>query len=102
MVYDWRLGKLPGCDARTEAGELENQKILITGVTGKIAFPIARQLAKANEVWGVARLAKSGDRERLTDIGVKSLALDVSTGDFSALPDDFDYVFHAAVDTGTG
>ena len=23
-----------------------------------------------------------------------------STGDFSALPDDFSYVFHAAVDTG--
>ena len=25
----------------------------------------------------------------------------MSTGDFSALPDDFTYVFHAAVDTGT-
>ena len=25
----------------------------------------------------------------------------MSTGDFSAIPDDFSYVFHAAVDTGT-
>ncbi len=30
------------------------------------------------------------------------MPLDVSTGDFSALPDDFSYVFHAAVDPGTG
>ena len=27
------------------------QKILLTGATGKIAFPIARALAKRNEVW---------------------------------------------------
>lgn len=30
------------------------------------------------------------------------LALDMAVGDFSALPDDFIYVFHAAVDTGAG
>ena len=35
---------------------LEGEKILITGATGKIAFPIARALAGNNEVWGVARL----------------------------------------------
>jgi nucleoside-diphosphate-sugar epimerase len=37
---------------------IDGEKILITGATGKIAFPIARSLAKRNEVWGAARLSK--------------------------------------------
>ena len=36
------------------------------------------------------------------DRGVRPVQLDVSTGDFSSLPDDFTYVFHAAVDVGDG
>jgi UDP-glucuronate 4-epimerase len=80
---------------------LDGEKILITGATGKIAFPIARQLAERNEVWGAARLRRPGDQDKLAATGVKPVALDVSSGDFSALPDDFTYVFHAAVDPGT-
>ncbi len=79
---------------------LSNQKILLTGATGKIAFPIARELARLNEVWGAARLSKPGDREKLEAAGVVPVQLDISKGDFSDLPDDFDYVFHAAVDPG--
>ncbi|OBK78938.1 NAD(P)-dependent oxidoreductase [Mycobacterium sp. 1164985.4] len=81
---------------------LDGEKILITGATGKIAFPIARELARNNEVWGAARMRDPADRGRLTDAGVIPVALDVSEGDFSALPDDFTYVFHAAVDPGAG
>ena len=81
---------------------LHNEKILITGATGKIAFPIARALAKHNEVWGAARLSKPGDHDKLTSAGVRPLQLDVSTGDFSEIPADFSYVFHAAVDPGAG
>ena len=81
---------------------LQGEKILITGATGKIAFPIARELAKSNDVWGLARLGRSGDRERLAEAEIKPVALDFSKGDFSGLPDDFTYVFHAAVDTGSG
>lgn len=79
---------------------LNGEKILITGATGKIAFPIARELAKTNEVWGAARLQKPEDRARLSAAGIKPLALDMAKGDFSVLPDDFTYVFHAAVDPG--
>ena len=79
---------------------LDGEKILITGATGKIAFPIARALAERNEVWGAARLRNPGDRDKLTAAGINPVALDMSTGDFSAIPDDFSYVFHAAVDTG--
>jgi nucleoside-diphosphate-sugar epimerase len=79
---------------------LTGEKILITGATGKIAFPIARALAPHNEVWGAARLRSGADRQKLVDAGVTPLALDMSVGDFSEVADDFTYVFHAAVDTG--
>jgi len=79
---------------------LDGEKVLITGATGKIAFPIARRLAQGNEVWGAARLGHPGDREKLIAAGIEPVALDVSSGDFSRLPDDFSYVFHAAVDPG--
>ena len=81
---------------------LSSEKILITGATGKIAFPIARALAKRNEVWGAARFSKPRDRDKLTAAGIRPLQLDMSSGDFSSVPDDFTYVFHAAVDPGSG
>jgi UDP-glucuronate 4-epimerase len=84
------------------SGMLESEKVLITGATGKIAFPIARALAQHNEVWGAARMREQSDRDRLARSGIKPVALDMSTGDFSGLPDDFTYVFHAAVDVGAG
>jgi UDP-glucuronate 4-epimerase len=77
---------------------LSGEKILITGATGKIAFPIARELAKTNEVWGSARLGKPGDRERLEAAGIRPLKFDMANDDAKALPTDFTYVFHAAVD----
>src|SRR6476620_9316346 len=46
-----------------EVDLLDGEKILVTGVTGKIAFPIARTLAAANEVWGVARLRDPRDSD---------------------------------------
>ena len=79
---------------------LDAQKILITGATGKIAYPIARALAQRNEVWGAARLRNPADRDKLAGAGITPLPLDMSTADFTELPDDFTYVFHAAVDTG--
>lgn len=81
---------------------LDSEKILITGATGKIAFPIARALAQRNEVWGAARLRDAADRAKLAAVGVTPVPLDMAVGDFAALPDDFTYVFHAAVDPGTG
>jgi nucleoside-diphosphate-sugar epimerase len=81
---------------------LDAEKILITGATGKIAFPIARALAQRNEVWGAARLRDPADRDRLAVAGITPVALDMSSGDLSALPTDFTYVLHAAVDAGSG
>jgi UDP-glucuronate 4-epimerase len=83
-------------------GMLDAEKILITGATGKIAFPIARALAKRNEVWGAARLREQSDRDRLAQADITPVALDMSAGDYSNLPADFTHVFHAAVDVGAG
>ena len=79
---------------------LEGQKILVTGATGRVAFPIARALAKENEVWGVARFTDPGSQSRLEAVGVRPVALDVSAADFSSLPGDFTHVFHAAMASG--
>jgi nucleoside-diphosphate-sugar epimerase len=81
---------------------LNGEKILITGATGKIAFPIATAMSQHNEVWGAARLRDPEDREKLTRAGIKPLSLDLSRGDLSSLPTDFSYVFHSAVDPGHG
>jgi nucleoside-diphosphate-sugar epimerase len=79
---------------------LQSEKILITGATGKIAFPIARALARHNEVWGVARFTDPSGSDRVQSVGVRPLRLDLSSDDLTSLPDDFGYVFHAAVATG--
>jgi UDP-glucuronate 4-epimerase len=79
---------------------LKNEKILITGATGRIAFPIARALAPHNEVWGMARFTDPSGSDRVRSVGVRPIRLDVSSDDLGSLPDDFGYVFHAAVETG--
>ena len=71
-------------------------KILITGPAGQIAFPMAEELAADNEVWGIARFTDPATRARVEGVGVRAVACDLASGDFSALPTDFDYVLHLA------
>lgn len=76
---------------------LTNKKILLTGAAGQIAFPLGQFLATNNEVWGVARFSEPGSRERCEQAGMTTRSIDLATGDFSDLPQDFDYVLHFAV-----
>ena len=76
---------------------LREQKILVTGVTGQVAGPVARSLAGANEVWGTARFQDSDKRRQLEAFGIRCEPSDFDSGDFSALPQDFDYVLNFAV-----
>ncbi|MEX1217389.1 MAG: NAD(P)-dependent oxidoreductase, partial [Acidimicrobiales bacterium] len=76
---------------------LSDEKILITGPAGQIAFPMARDLAKDNEVWGIARFGDPATRKQVEGVGVKTLSIDLAEPDFSELPDDFTYVLHLAV-----
>jgi nucleoside-diphosphate-sugar epimerase len=75
---------------------LHDEKILITGPAGQIAFPLCEYLAADNEVWGIARFSQPGSRERVDKIGVTTRVVDLGEPDWSQLPDDFTYVLHLA------
>jgi UDP-glucuronate 4-epimerase len=76
---------------------MRGSKILITGPTGQIATPIARALAAENEVWGIARFTNPAAREDLEKAGIRCQTVNLAAGDFTALPNDFDYVLNLAV-----
>jgi nucleoside-diphosphate-sugar epimerase len=75
---------------------LHNEKILVTGPAGQIAFPLAAYLAADNDVWGIARFSQPGTRERVEAAGVTTRVCDLASGDYGDLPDDFTYVLHLA------
>ena len=70
---------------------LSDKKILITGVTGQIGFPLARFLAEKNEVWGVARFTDEQNKDRLDGMGVRTFTLDLNSKDYGALPTAVSY-----------
>ena len=76
------------------------RRILVTGASGQVGFAVAKALAREHEVFGLARLAKARDRERLAAAGVKPLAVDLAQGPLDAVPDDLDGVLHFAVVKG--
>ncbi len=76
---------------------LKDKKILVTGLTGSVGYPVARRLAADNEVWGAARFSSARRRARLEEAGVTCAEVDLVVADFGGLPDDFDYVLNFAV-----
>lgn len=76
---------------------LKNEKILITGPASQVALPIARELAKHNEVYGLARFGDVQDRTRLEGFGVQCIRADLATDSFASVPDDCSYVLDFAV-----
>jgi UDP-glucuronate 4-epimerase len=78
---------------------IEGKKVLITGHTGQIAYAVAEYLASRCELWGLARYSKPGSREQVESMGIVPVTCDFTTGDFSGVPDDFDYVVHFAANT---
>jgi len=77
--------------------ELRGARILITGPAGQVAFPLARSLARDNDVVGVARFSRAGDRERLEAVGVRCVAADLGSDALDAISGDVDVVLHFAV-----
>lgn len=75
---------------------LQNARILVTGATGQVAFPIARWLAQTNEVFGAATLRDPQAVARLEAAGITPVAMDLDAADVSRLPADVDYVLHFA------
>jgi nucleoside-diphosphate-sugar epimerase len=77
---------------------LSDEKILITGPAGRIAFGIAASLVGDNEVWGIARFGDPNTREKVESLGVTTRAADIASGRFGDLPHDFTYLLHIAAD----
>lgn len=75
---------------------LSGEKILITGPTGQIGFPLAQHLARDNEVWGLARFSDGTARRKVEAAGVTTVRCDLGDDDLAPVPDDFTYVLHLA------
>ena len=77
-------------------GALSGEKILITGATGQVANPVAKALARDNEVWAVARFGNARARTDLEGSGVRCAVVDLAAGDYSDVPADVTYALHFA------
>ena len=65
---------------------LVGKRILVTGVTGWVAGPLARSLAAAgNEVFGAARLRDESQVEALVADGVTPVRIDLARRDLEAI-----------------
>ncbi len=80
-----------------EAAPLEGRTIVVTGVTGQVAEPVALALAARNQVVGAARFKDAAARDRLERAGVRCVAVDLASGDVGDLPAEADYVINFAV-----
>lgn len=75
---------------------MKDQKILITGATGQLAYFIARQLVADNTVHAMARFGAEGSIAKLQAHGIGCIKLDYASDDLSSLDSDYDYVLHLA------
>ena len=83
--------------AKNESNELSNRKILVTGATGSVGFPVALAFAKNNNLTAIGRFSDPEKRKQLELAGVECITIDLQEADFSKLSSDFDYVLHFAV-----
>lgn len=75
-------------------------RVLVTGATGRIGFPVARRLAREHRVFGLARCTRPGDEQRLSTAGIEPIVADIASFDPDQLPDRPTHVFHAAAALG--
>lgn len=75
-----------------------SQSIMIIGPTGKIGKHLVKRLvAEGNEVSGVARFSRPGQRDALEALGVTTYQRDIAEwGALEGIPGEYDIVFHMA------
>jgi UDP-glucuronate 4-epimerase len=76
---------------------LSGSTIVVTGVTGQVARPLAVALARENRVVGAARFKDDAVRKELSASGIECVPVDFASGDIGGLPADADYVLNFAV-----
>jgi nucleoside-diphosphate-sugar epimerase len=77
--------------------KLAGKRVLVTGASGLVALPVARELAKDNEVFAVARFSDPAQKRLIEEAGAKPVAFDLAEEDLSPLPKDVDVVINYAV-----
>ena len=77
--------------------QLSGRRVLITGASGLVALPVARELAKTNEVYAVARYSDPEQKRILDEAGAKTIAFDMAEKDLSPLPKSVDVVINYGV-----
>jgi nucleoside-diphosphate-sugar epimerase len=76
---------------------LSGETIVITGVAGQVARPIAESLAAHNRVIGVDLFSQPDTEGQLSARGIECVKVDLSTNALDALPPKADYVMNFAV-----
>src|ERR1700712_3790923 len=77
--------------------QLSGRRVLVTGASGVVAFPVAVELAKNNEVFAVARFSDPEQSRLLERAGARPIAFDLADPDLSVLPESVDVVINYAV-----
>ena len=77
--------------------QLSGKRVLVTGASGLVAFPVAVELAKSNEVYAVARFSNPDQQRELDAAGAHTIAFDLAEPDLSPLPKSVDIVVNYAV-----
>ena len=67
---------------------LKGKKILVLGASGFVGFSLALELAKTNEVHGMARFRDASVRRRLEDAGLTIIVKDVTKNRLDDVPTD--------------
>ncbi len=76
---------------------LSGKRVLVTGASGLVAFPVAAELAKANEVHALARWSDPEQKRLMEAAGARAVSFDLADEDLSSLPQAIDVVINYAV-----
>jgi UDP-glucuronate 4-epimerase len=76
---------------------LSGRRVLVTGASGLVAFPVAMALAKTNDVYALARFSNPEQERLLEAAGARAISFDLAEPDLSPLPRSVDVVINYAV-----
>ena len=77
--------------------DLHGKKVVVVGVTGQVATPLAIKLSETASVIGAARFSSPSHRDHLEAEGIECVTIDLENGDVGNIPRDADYILNFAV-----
>jgi nucleoside-diphosphate-sugar epimerase len=77
--------------------QLSGRRVLVTGASGLVAFPVAAELAKSNTVYAVARFSDPEQKRKIEAAGATAVPFDLAQRDYSELPKSVDVVINYGV-----